>query len=1805
MSLPPLADILALFQDNNAGDISAADARSMITDLYNQIATNETDIAARLPLSGGTLTGDLITNTTITLAPTQRLRWRAQNTNFGEINADNNGFLIINSPGGLRISSPRTFFTPFDDDANIGNNLEIAADGEIIVGEDVQANFEAALAAHIGAATPPFQHVATDIQGFADVVQDAEDAAAAAAASAAAAATSETNAATSETNADASETDAEDAATRAEQAAERAEAAAAATAVAGFIVGETRWFVEDPNNPPTRDSMLRPIGQLVSQGDHPDLFTALNDGELASVTEAQWQAGRRGAFATQTDSTMLRMPDLRGYYVKIPLGDDPADSGRLEGTVQPSNNTQHNHPASQSAHSHGSGSLGTSGAGSHFHRSGLGYTGAPADTRYGSSILTSDPNSTRDDQGGVITATRHSVHSSTIESHTHPITGSTGSETPAITVSNEGLMHGNVRNVWIQPYIVVDAGDVTPLVNIPVQSHFGSQVERDLYFNQQVNFERLTQLFVCTHLDDDLQGIQFFAWGGPDNPSSYDAANWAQASLMVPPGSVFLGGIRISEGGNALVLSNASQNSQYLAQGIEFTDAGSVATNNVPVLGAVAQVADPQLVDTDTFTGTSLTFSLSAPSDFLLKEFDLRFNGAVTNITISIHSGTDNTGPQIGVIEFDATDGDNTITPDSNPRFVNGSNYFFEYSTTSAALNIRGDNSGMTFVPYFVTRAWPYSETTAVTSDNISTFGAGIDSDAIHDNVSGEINAVMAKATPADADVLLIEDSADTFSKKRISISDLPGGQDADAIHDDVAGEINAVTLKTPPSGDDVLLIEDSADSFNKKRITISDLPDDAFDDDAIHDNVANEISVITEKLNPVDNDVLLIEDSADSNNKKRISIGNLPGGGGGTGTDEDAIHDNVANEINAITTKSVINTDDIVLIEDSEDSFNKKKVTAGQLAGTTTTLAAANVTNNTANQNGLLLSADNQQEVNDRLDATGTGAGIVEFTGSFDCTTLNQNIWYGGIQTVHMQGASSLNNSRNTFTIPDPTELGLIFDDMVTRGVGQTYTLQISYIGGPSNQISRNALTIQAPAVSALFNPDEIPTTLARGSSVTLRISRVGGQIGTWEIVGTGGVAASGNVLNDIELQRTTWLNRNAAALPGIGQVQRGFAFRAAGSSPNDGTIRSDLSISIDRVLFDDDWVVWNADSFTTWADAENWFVLPANDVRRISATERNFLAHTSETDVPERGDSPITGDDPRFLLLDSPDDYDAADLNTNGQHPEFRQNTTAGNQYIAVRLNGTNATLTETLPLLWIVVTETDGSFNRILNLDTDFTFRGDFGGESDYVSDETITYEAGQVIGVYQYSDVPSFAISNYDATPNIPNLSIVEGQLSTDVQTKLNRQTGGDQRDEQRISALESLVDGLFPLTPDVPKLVDWGDALAPERTTTTIDIAEGYSLIADFRSDAVRFESSGVTYTAGTNVVRYAGLGTSQFRCFGFEVSGPANQTLLWIVDGANLIPYIDMTAAGNFRINNYREDTVQHDPVRNETHVLQLTAGNAVIDHTSNVATFTIPNFAAGSSDQSRIIQVGLDVLLNGSDTEAEHLQQVQLPVANTAASQEVFTATINLGPLNANREVTVQIGYTLRVPSTNLVVDFTLVSAESDVTIRLADVFAILNYTPGDTTTRVDEFEIFTDEGGDFTFTGENEFLVGFAPTLSTNVQEAVPVNITAAGVVTQLNNLSAPIPPHAFDSVEIPDTIEFRTFSPDHYMSHSALAHLVTRRATQWCYGLALLLEMSELSVTQLVDFTEDIVLTAPDDGRWRVSIQNDGTLVTTEIV
>lgn len=95
--------------------------------------------------------------------------------------------------------------------------------------------------------------------------------------------------------------------------------------------------------------------------------------------------------------------------------------------------------------------------------------------------------------------------------------------------------------------------------------------------------------------------------------------------------------------------------------------------------------------------------------------------------------------------------------------------------------------------------------------------------------------------------------------------------------HTHAASDITSGTLDDARISESSVTQHEAALSITESQI--SDL--DHTDDDAVHDNVSGEIAAVTEKASPVSGDLLLIEDSEASNAKKRVQIGNLPSSGG------------------------------------------------------------------------------------------------------------------------------------------------------------------------------------------------------------------------------------------------------------------------------------------------------------------------------------------------------------------------------------------------------------------------------------------------------------------------------------------------------------------------------------------------------------------------------------------------------------------------------------------------------------------------------------------------------------------------------------------------------------------------------------------------------------------------------------------------------------------------------------------------------------------------------------------------------------
>ena len=98
---------------------------------------------------------------------------------------------------------------------------------------------------------------------------------------------------------------------------------------------------------------------------------------------------------------------------------------------------------------------------------------------------------------------------------------------------------------------------------------------------------------------------------------------------------------------------------------------------------------------------------------------------------------------------------------------------------------------------------------------------------------------------------------------------------DARAIHDSIPNEIALIDPKAAPTTSDLVMLEDAAAANAKRKATIGTLPYGR-QPTAIHDNVSGEIAAIAEKTAPVDADLFLIEDSEAADAKKRAQLGNL-----------------------------------------------------------------------------------------------------------------------------------------------------------------------------------------------------------------------------------------------------------------------------------------------------------------------------------------------------------------------------------------------------------------------------------------------------------------------------------------------------------------------------------------------------------------------------------------------------------------------------------------------------------------------------------------------------------------------------------------------------------------------------------------------------------------------------------------------------------------------------------------------------------------------------------------------------------------
>lgn len=389
-------------------------------------------------------------------------------------------------------------------------------------------------------------------------------------------------------------------------------------------------------------------------------------------------------------------------------------------------------------------------------------------------------------------------------------------------------------------------------------------------------------------------------------------------------------------------------------------------------------------------------------------------------------------------------------------------------------------------------------------------------------------------------------------------------------------------------------------------------------------------------------------------------------------------------------------------------------------------------------------------------------------------------------------------------------------------------------------------------------------------------------------------------------------------------------------------------------------------------------------------------------------------------------------------------------------------------------------------------------------------------------------------------------------------------------------LENKINTLYPLSTYVTRLSDWGSIYQPEQTVGNVAIVPGYSLIADFRTTSDRFESAGVTYTAGTGVSDYSGLTDNFQRGFGFKVTAPSDKVLLSLVEGLEVIPFVDVTATGNIRANNFTLAVTAGTPVTNEYTNLPLASGTATLTPTDPlpVAVYNIPDFPVGATESTQTIDLDINILVNGVNTGAGGNIDFEIPVIEQTQGRVDTEHNFQLGFNYNNRAVTVTIGHELTLTGNDYRLNLTRRSGPADVSIFIAGVSLFRSYTPASTTTRTDDWKVFQNAGGDYVFSGEQEFIISFQPHNSEGVIEVVMASVGASGEITEMNDIAIGEPGVNFDEVQVPDDIEFRTFLPNHFLRHADLSNLLRSRSIKWAYSLARLNEITEHTVTAPID-------------------------------
>ena len=306
---------------------------------------------------------------------------------------------------------------------------------------------------------------------------------------------------------------------------------------------------------------------------------------------------------------------------------------------------------------------------------------------------------------------------------------------------------------------------------------------------------------------------------------------------------------------------------------------------------------------------------------------------------------------------------------------------------------------------------------------------AGADGTAIHDNVNSEISAITAKTTAVDGDFILIEDSAASNAKKRISQTGLriTEGQISDfgTYLTDITGEdladLNDVVITSV--GDNDILAYDSGGNWINQTPGEAGLATSSHTHDVLSNIATATIlgrntggSGDSEELSPTTaRSILNVEDNADVTDETNV-VASLNGA-----------------TLTAITPQG----GDKVLYQDITDASNIKTATAQQIANLYSTAASTTVS-------GIIEIA-----IDTEVEAGSSSSLAVSPNSLGTMNDLSNMAWVVDEDTMSSDSAILVPTQQSVKAYVDATASGLDVKESVDAATDSALTLASDFENG------------------------------------------------------------------------------------------------------------------------------------------------------------------------------------------------------------------------------------------------------------------------------------------------------------------------------------------------------------------------------------------------------------------------------------------------------------------------------------------------------------------------------------------------------------------------------------------------------------------------------------------------------------------------------------------------------------------------------------------------------------------------------------